>query len=618
MRSDLTFLVDMKDNPLIGAPLWLRIGGARRPILPWRGIFVLACVGVGMVALAFLVEFQLAYFSSRGQIASEPWSVENGRINSENFRKMRSTDKDPVFRSTGYAPPAPAADRKRILVIGDSFIWGDGVVNLNMIWWRQLQWELERRGYSQVDVIAAGVNGASTQDQYRWIFDEGLVERTRPDAIVFGYVTNDPQMKDADGRDLVRVNAPQKVELAIQGWPFGTYLPNLAHEIAGRMAKKREQQQNGETGYSYNEWELKILEGENFRRYQDLLGRLAARVGELQVPLFFVTTPNAPIPSSFEQRYRPIRSAFAQAGLPLYDLLPPLVECCAGDVGQLVWGTNPANGHPGPRMTHFYADRIATILEQRYPQVLGPRGVAGGAAPAINDWMPASLAPKPVGAGEWAFEWPKDVSRLLRMPVGEPHVAIGFERPVTIRSLALSGAAAGRVKVWATVLDEAGNYERHDYVLLGQAAGPNATLALDGALAGLRVTSLRIAIDSREGPPPDAVALDPARFVRNEGKAWYVPLAGAGGPPDTSEQPTQSTLVLFEDGVPLATPHALHADIRGAGGGRYSHWQDGLLFSSSDGSDPTTNGRRYAWSRMAGSGDAVRLSIDFGTPAVKL
>lgn len=75
-------------------------------------------------------------------------------------------------------------------------------------------------------------------------------------------------------------------------------------------------------------------------------------------------------------------------------------------------------------------------------------------------------------------------------------------------------------------------------------------------------------------------------------------------PADTHDARHRSTAVLFEDGVALGPPHALHDDIRTLGGGRFSLWmsdaspQGGpyaahLYFSASDNSDPRTNGRRY-------------------------
>ncbi|MEI6503638.1 MAG: tetratricopeptide repeat protein, partial [Armatimonadota bacterium] len=58
----------------------------------------------------------------------------------------------------------------------------------------------------------------------------------------------------------------------------------------------------------------------------------------------------------------------------------------------------------------------------------------------------------------------------------------------------------------------------------------------------------------------------------------------------------KSELVLLEDGKPLGPAHSLHQLIRDEGKGRYSHWgRTGLYFSSSDNSDPLTNGRQYTY-----------------------
>ena len=65
---------------------------------------------------------------------------------------------------------------------------------------------------------------------------------------------------------------------------------------------------------------------------------------------------------------------------------------------------------------------------------------------------------------------------------------------------------------------------------------------------------------------------------------------------DDESGPRRSTLSLYEDGIPLQQPHQTIGEIKGLGIGRYAHWADRLYFSSSDNSDPTTNGRRYEYS----------------------
>jgi 2-polyprenyl-3-methyl-5-hydroxy-6-metoxy-1,4-benzoquinol methylase len=54
-----------------------------------------------------------------------------------------------------------------------------------------------------------------------------------------------------------------------------------------------------------------------------------------------------------------------------------------------------------------------------------------------------------------------------------------------------------------------------------------------------------------------------------------------------------SPLFIFEDKKQLTLPHSIHADIVKFGGGRFSHWGREILFSSSDNSDPRSNGRLY-------------------------
>ncbi len=65
-------------------------------------------------------------------------------------------------------------------------------------------------------------------------------------------------------------------------------------------------------------------------------------------------------------------------------------------------------------------------------------------------------------------------------------------------------------------------------------------------------------------------------------------------PWDTGDDPHASDGVVTEDERPLGPGHALHEDIRTLGGGRYSLWAGSVYFSSSDGTDPATNGRAYA------------------------
>jgi SAM-dependent methyltransferase len=81
------------------------------------------------------------------------------------------------------------------------------------------------------------------------------------------------------------------------------------------------------------------------------------------------------------------------------------------------------------------------------------------------------------------------------------------------------------------------------------------------------------------------------------GNAWAVHLPGLEYMADRPLYPRMSFVVVYEDGMPLPGPHALHAEIRELGDGLFVHWGEYLVYSASDNSDPSRNGRRYTYSR---------------------
>jgi FkbM family methyltransferase len=82
-------------------------------------------------------------------------------------------------------------------------------------------------------------------------------------------------------------------------------------------------------------------------------------------------------------------------------------------------------------------------------------------------------------------------------------------------------------------------------------------------------------------------------FQHEIGNCWVAQVKETLPVGDNEENSNRSILLLFEDGKLLQSAHALHEDIRTLGGGRYSHWHETLYFSTSDNSDPNTNGREY-------------------------
>ena len=63
---------------------------------------------------------------------------------------------------------------------------------------------------------------------------------------------------------------------------------------------------------------------------------------------------------------------------------------------------------------------------------------------------------------------------------------------------------------------------------------------------------------------------------------------------DPTVERGNSPVMIYEDGKRLGPAHSNFADISKLGHGRFSYWTgQGFVFSTSDGSDPNSNGRRY-------------------------
>jgi hypothetical protein len=97
------------------------------------------------------------------------------------------------------------------------------------------------------------------------------------------------------------------------------------------------------------------------------------------------------------------------------------------------------------------------------------------------------------------------------------------------------------------------------------------------------------------------VALSPVAQIELAGRikpdmaaCWCVEMPEMVDLSDGMNHPSRSPLVILENGQPLGPQHSMHETIRFVGRGCLSHWGDALYFSTSDNSDPRTNGRTYA------------------------
>lgn len=435
------------------------------------GLSLLVLVG----ALCLLEYWQLPQLEAQGKIVPLGWQADNKKLFQENHYRNQASKADPVWRSAGFPVPEIKKKSHRIAVIGDSFVWGDGYSNLNDLWWRQLEQELERRGYNDVEVIAAGLCGAPTKTQIE--YGKIVVAKYHPDMLIWGYVTNDP-----DEGIVNQFAAPEKEPfIAAINKIFGKAFPRVTAQLESlRQKKLTSLLANEKAGYEYFEWEKRLLEGKNFSKYQDTVKQMAKFQAESKLPGFVMTLPIWPNKEHFGFRHDKVAPLFSRAGMSFVDTLNAFVAQYgnidlnmdtrhgqAGNKGAkpLAWGINPVNGHPGVLACHFYAVEAANELEKNYATVLGAKQLNSSGKSkqtVINDWLPVILFPAEKQAGVWEFQYPADKSRMLTMPIQKPYVQLNLAKPALGQTIKLSGVDLEQARVFITTFNSKNGFNNSE------------------------------------------------------------------------------------------------------------------------------------------------------------
>lgn len=114
------------------------------------------------------------------------------------------------WRDAALYPPEKTRAGQRVLLLGDSFTFGEGAP-YEAIWPVVLEAAL-RQSEVEVELIKAGVPGYDTRREVLLL--EQMVERYRPDAVLLAFVPNDLFTNLADKPTVASSTAPQSSEPA--------------------------------------------------------------------------------------------------------------------------------------------------------------------------------------------------------------------------------------------------------------------------------------------------------------------------------------------------------------------------------------------------------------------
>lgn len=446
------------------------------------GYFILGFLILAFFALAVVDRIVVPHLEDTGALDSYRWMDENAKLLSFMSWRNQADDKCAIWRSESM-PVSPGKHKsKRILLLGDSYIWGVGYANANTLWFRQLEKELARRGYSDVEVIGAGKIGDSTRRELNRA--EKLLPEYAPDAIVFGYVTNDPDersrktgrrfLKHLNGEDIAEP-LPKPVIRILSGM-----YPNITGQWLKVLEQKKWSEANGtEAGYAYEDWELKLLSGKNFEQFRQTVQDVAAFRKRTGVPSFFILLPRGYQSDDVSHRLRreplseflkelrtyhrvridSVIKVFEENNIPFIDTLDDFIAHALRDpslaqtTSPFRLGINPGNGQPGAFCSHFYAVTTADALEKMYPSVLGEKSTPQTESDeiVINDWLPQVIFLKQIDPSNWFFQFPEKPEHCLYLPLRDPYIQFNLKNPVKLSRIKLEGPSLVQARAAVSV-----------------------------------------------------------------------------------------------------------------------------------------------------------------------
>ena len=460
---------------------------------------------------------------TRPKLASRVWQQEDERIFRNNNKKiltsgdvLHPTKGNWVWRSSGFPVSQVAQKPNRILVMGDSFVWGDGYANMNDIWWRQLQRELIHRGYNDVEVIAAGLNGASTHEELEQA--QNLTRIYKPNLIIWGYVSNDPDERNLKLFDYSLIQKDPLVQTLDTVEARGIF-PRVSTWLAVARSSKIAQSMSGEkNGYDHLQWQQKLFEPKNFKLYQKTIDKLGVFQSRSGIPGFMMTLPSLPARSSYTSNYSKVLPLFQSAKVPVYNILDDyLVYYSSLKLDPIYgWRINPANGHPATASTYFHAVKAADILEAHYLQVLGKRQLSRKQPTIqVNDWVPHNLNPTSSMAGVFTFQYPTSEDYMLRLPVNRPFVQFNLEYPGALKEIRLSGAGLEAAILDLTVVDPKFKFDDSTIYSLDSQQGNSLVWNLEGQAIAQSVNTIRLSASFKTNDRTITLTLIPAEARRN-------------------------------------------------------------------------------------------------------
>ena len=301
-------------------------------------------------------------------------------------------------------------EEKVIVLVGDSFVWGKGVEDSDMRWDKRLEQVLNREGMYKYRVVPLARLMASTMEESEWLSAERL-SRIKPDAIVVGFISNDPVPSYAESRYCAQFDiCVEDGEMPAVGNPrntplvacllgneslFGKFVRNVVitrFPNIGRWMVKRwcdpDRLDSISNLLRQGEGIIKPANTPSWPYFVESLESMKRAAGD--TPIFMAETgiSDLRLDSSSDGR-----DAFRNSGFSIIPM-SNTNELLAGMPESSLLHINPSDNHPGSRLTMSYAvDTAKALLEkiESDEEITGSNLIMRD-SPIISNYLPVSLA----------------------------------------------------------------------------------------------------------------------------------------------------------------------------------------------------------------------------------
>jgi len=276
-----------------------------------------------------------------------------------------------LFNDRYRSVPKPAGIRKRIIVVGDSFLQGTSIP-YDTVWSHKLEAKIAKK-YPDVEVITIGRSGWPTITEFQAIQQLGMPYQ--PDLVIYGFVVNDLQLKwGASHPDAGEYPNSTAVTVRDMGGfiasgfsllqPLFPEATVFFSAYASQFAKNISLSFIEDETYLWhkNGWGIYFSDSTYLKPFDKLLGQIKSTSKQDSIQNLFVLTPNN-YHTYFEKNHNVVKSYLEKHELPYVDTYPTVNK----ELSHYTYHdlkANPTDAHPGNLMNEIFAQETYTYLEK--------------------------------------------------------------------------------------------------------------------------------------------------------------------------------------------------------------------------------------------------------------